>query len=927
MTGRGREVADLMARRRIQVLCVQETRWKGNSARELGDGFKLFYSGTDSRGRNGVGIVLDKEMKTKMRGINRRSDRVMSVKLQLDDMEINVLSTYAPQVGCDDEEKEAFWREVEQEVTSIPSNERIIFGGDLNGHIGKGNTEETERIRGIWGTGTENEEGTKILDFALASDLAILNTYFQKKEALYITYKSGNRTSQIDFMLCRRRHLKEVKNCKIINGESVTPQHRVLVIDVMLEILKKRKYKCTVRKIKWWKLKDPIVKCEFKNKVLENLRTNEVEDQWKRVSGTIREAGEKVLGRTSGKGPPPDKETWWWNEEVKESVKKKKEAKKKWDKSGRQEDKEEYKKANKETKRVVARAKARELNDLYDELDTPEGERNIYRIAKSREKAKKDFTHIKEVKDKDGKVLKSEKEIKERWKDYFNTLMNEENPRIVCERGKENQGVVMDIEREEVVAVLKRMKNNKATGPDEIPIEAWKSLGEEGEEILLGMMREVFREERIPDEWRDSVVVPIYKEKGDIQDCNNYRGIKLMSHTMKMYERIIDRRIRKEVNISAEQFGFMPGRSTTDAIFALRQLIEVHQEKEKPLTCIFIDLEKAYDRVPREEISRCMREKGLPEKYVRIVEDMYDRTTTRVRSSVGVTEQIPVKVGLHQGSALSPFLFDIIMDVLSDHVRKEAPWCMMFADDVVLCGTNAEEMEEELECWRVALEERGLRLNRAKTVQLNILNEGQRIQLDGEELNTVEKFKYLGSTIDKNGSLDCEITHRINAGWFNWKRMTGILCDKRMKLSIKGKIYRSVVRPAMLYGAETWPVKKVQEKRMEVAEMRMLRWSCGVTRMDRIRNEVIRNKIKVTEITNKIQERRLQWFGHIERRDQDYIGKKIREMRVVGNRKRGRPKKKWMNCVNEDLRNKGLTGVEVNDRADWKRLTKNADPV
>ncbi|KAI5731744.1 hypothetical protein M8J77_015349 [Diaphorina citri] len=134
--------------------------------------------------------------------------------------------------------------------------------------------------------------------------------------------------------------------------------------------------------------------------------------------------------------------------------------------------------------------------------------------------------------------------------------------------------------------------------------------------------------------------------------------------------------------------------------------------------------------------------------------------------------------------------------------------------------------------------------------------------------------------------------------------MSGILCDKRMKLSIKGKIYRSVVRPAMLYGAETWPVKKVQEKRMEVAEMRMLRWSCGVTRMDRIRNEVIRNKIKVTEITNKIQERRLQWFGHIERRDQDYIGKKIREMRVVGNRKRGRPKKKWMNCVNEDLRNK-----------------------
>ncbi|KAL1454815.1 hypothetical protein WDU94_008949 [Cyamophila willieti] len=349
-------------------------------------------------------------------------------------------------------------------------------------------------------------------------------------------------------------------------------------------------------------------------------------------------------------------------------------------------------------------------------------------------------------------------------------------------------------------------------------------------------------------------IVPIYKEKGDIQECSNYRGIKLMSHSMKLYERIIDQRLRKETQVSDEQFGFMPGRGTTDAVFALRQLMEVHREEEKALVFVFIDLEKANDRVPRDEIWRRMRVKGTPEKYVRIVKDMYDGAVTRIRSSVGVTAEIPVQVGLHQGSALSPYLFDLIMDVLTGDVRKRAPWCMMFADDIVLCERSKEEMDVEVEKWKNALEKRGLKINRTKTVQLNFgMDEGPRVQLDGEELIVVDKFKYLGSMVDKEGDLECEIAHRVAAAWMNWKKMTGVLCDKRMSLRMKGKTYKTVVRPALMYGAETWAMKKVHERKMEVAEMRMLRWSCGVTRLDRIRNEVIRNKIKV-----KIQQRRLQ---------------------------------------------------------------------
>ena len=149
----------------------------------------------------------------------------------------------------------------------------------------------------------------------------------------------------------------------------------------------------------------------------------------------------------------------------------------------------------------------------------------------------------------------------------------------------------------------------------------WKCLGEEGTDMLWDLMKGIYEQEKIPTEWRDSVIIPIYKEKGDIQDCGNYRGIKLLSHTMKIWERIIDRRLREDTTIGDEHFGFMPGRGTTDAIFAVRQLMEKHREKQKELHMVFIDLEKAYDRVPRQEVWRCTRETGVPEKYVMIVQD------------------------------------------------------------------------------------------------------------------------------------------------------------------------------------------------------------------------------------------------------------------------------------------------------------------
>ena len=157
-----------------------------------------------------------------------------------------------------------------------------------------------------------------------------------------------------------------------------------------------------------------------------------------------------------------------------------------------------------------------------------------------------------------------------------------------------------------------------------------------------------------------------------------------MSHTMKIWERIIEARLRDRVAISKQQYGFMPGKGTIDVMFAFRMLMEKYQKSQRELHCVFVDLEKAY-KVPLGELWYCMRKSGIVEKYVQLVQDMYEGSETVVRCAVGTTGSFKVKVGLHQGSALSPFLFAVIMDGLTDEVRSEPPWKILFADDIVIC--------------------------------------------------------------------------------------------------------------------------------------------------------------------------------------------------------------------------------------------------
>ena len=147
--------------------------------------------------------------------------------------------------------------------------------------------------------------------------------------------------------------------------------------------------------------------------------------------------------------------------------------------------------------------------------------------------------------------------------------------------------------------------------------------------------------------------------------------------------------------------------------------------------------------------------------------------------------------------------------------------------------------------------------------------------MDDTKVPSVKEFKYLGSTVQESSSCKREIKRRVQEGWNGWRRVSGVICDRRLPTRVKGKVYSLMMRPAMMYGLETVAVTKKQVEEMEVAEIKMLRFGMEVMRKNKIRNEYIMGTVKVEQFGIKMREGRLRWYGHVMRRDQKYVGRRL----------------------------------------------------
>ena len=199
--------------------------------------------------------------------------------------------------------------------------------------------------------------------------------------------------------------------------------------------------------------------------------------------------------------------------------------------------------------------------------------------------------------------------------------------------------------------------------------------------------------------------------------------------------------------------------------------------------------------------------------------------------------------------------------------------------------------------------------------------------MEDTKVPRVKEFKYLGSTVQESGGYEREVKKKVPGRMERMEKSIGSNLQQEVtNYRVKGKVYSSVVRPAMMYGLKTVAVTKKQVEEMKDAEMKVLRFAMGVTRKDKIRNEHIRSTVRVERLGMKTREGRLRWYGNVMRRDQEYVGRKMMEMELPGKRRRGRPKRRFLDVVKENRGEVGAKETDVEERKVWRMMIRCGHP-
>ena len=262
MRGRSSEIVETITRRNIDLCCLQEVRWRGASARHItgkDSRYKFFWVG-NNQGTSGIGVLLAEKWVDKVYDIKRVSDRIMLIKLL-----VGRLSSWY----CLSMPLKQDWRSPQRLhsttacklISELPDKEIVIPCGDWNGHVGR-EAAGYEGVHGGSGYGEHNVDGDRVLEFAVANDFVIGNTFFVKRDSHLISYQSGNAKTQIDFILLRKRDLKMAKDIKVIPSEECVPQHKLLICELRLKTPKPHP-KPFSPKLRYWKLKEPTVQEEY----------------------------------------------------------------------------------------------------------------------------------------------------------------------------------------------------------------------------------------------------------------------------------------------------------------------------------------------------------------------------------------------------------------------------------------------------------------------------------------------------------------------------------------------------------------------------------------------------------------------------------------------------------------------------------------
>ena len=413
-------------------------------------------------------------------------------------------------------------------------------------------------------------------------------------------------------------------------------------------------------------------------------------------------------------------------------------------------------------------------------------------------------------------------------------------------------------------------------------------------------------------------------------------AVSLNSHPSKVMLKIMLNRLKPEAEIIAEeQAGFRPGRSTTEQIFNLRILCERYLQHQQDLYHVFIDFKRAFDRVWHAALWATMRLYDINTNLINAIQNLYDKATSAVCFNGSTGYWFRTTVGVRQGCLLSPTLFNIFLerimaDALEDHkstvsIGGRTISNLRFADDIdALAGSELElaNLVERLDETSTAY---GLQISAEKTKLMTNNPNGisSNIRVNGEKLETVQSFKYLGAIVTDEGSMP-EIRSRIAQTIAALTKLKIIWNDKNIDLRSKIRLLRSLVMSIFLYSCETWTLTAEIEGKIQTVEMRSFRRLLGISYKDHITNEEVRSRIRKAirpyeELLCTVKRRKMKWYGHVTRASG--LAKTVLQGTVWGGRRRDRQRKRWEDNIQD------WTGLKLSDavrraeeREKWRML-------
>jgi Reverse transcriptase (RNA-dependent DNA polymerase) len=865
------------------------------------------YYGKNNK-RGSVGFFIKAKWSNNIKLFKDFSDRVTVVVLKVNEKEtLAIVQVYAPTSTADDKEMDAFYDDLQKAQTEFSTCTWQITIGDMNSKIGLRNVGE-EDFMGQHGYGMRNERGDRMIRFARSNELYIANTIFKKRTAKRWTWKSpdGKTKNEIDFVLVKKTQKAAVKNVEVLNNFHFQSDHRMVRMSFEMKI--KRKFYHTGKKITVNGTKTK----EFNNALMKNLV--EVKND------TLKEAYEnfeKAILKSAECFRKPKTSQSVLSDETKKEI-------------ARREELLKLRHTNlianeefiEQRKKVFKMIREDERKYMTDEVETAIVQGSSLKRVKSGTFSSKSW--IQKLRNENGNLRYERGEVNEIATKFYENLYH---TKMTLEDRKTIEPCLLNIDEVDEISVgellfaIKSMKNNKAPGSDELPVDLLKVCSENGLENLTKIFNLILRTEEIPEKWCESNIILIHKN-GDKSDITNYRPISLISHLCKLFMKIVMFRIGKQLDSHQppEQAGFRSNFSTTDHVFTLNQLVEKCNEFNKTIFFAFIDYQKAFDTLEHPYIWKALKTQGIEEKYIRIIRKVYENATARVKLEK-CGRSFKITKGVRQGDPLSPKLFIAVLQAVFSslnwtnkglNVNGKKLSNLRFADDLTLISESKQELVEMIEELKIESEKVGLFMNWKKTKIMT--NDGtSTFAVDGRNVEKVEKFKFLGTMLSFKDREQIEISARISSGWKAFWSYKRYFTDKNLARVHKRRLIDMCILPVFTYGAASWTFSDHSAHRLQVEQRAMERIMLGVNRYHRLTNEKVRKKTQVKDVAATAMELKWRWAGHLARQDEDRISKQIEKWEPNNKRSKGRPVKRWKDDVAE------VGGIM------WRRNAKNRE--